>query len=341
VSAVEHFAYVAAQRQLTKELDTFRAGHMVFLIGPSGAGKTTLRHSVMQKMVGDPLHWGRGRIPAIETFAMLPHNAFFSSRELAKSFVEELHVPTLDWLFAGNDDIEKATEEQIRANIAECSTVWNQLRPHTATEGDYWKTFRDSLAARSCKYVSLDQVTALLKNRRDTSPTDHIEHLMTLAEVAGVMFIMTGIHTAASLWEIHSELRRRVHLVWMPPYSHKRKIDEPHYLRLLKTLGARYRLSRHDLLYTMADDVMAASGGVFAEIVGLLERAQLRAQEEGEARIKKRHVQASYYNERDLASLWRDIDAFEQIMEPGDVSARAAMVATRWKATSPGPTELR
>jgi hypothetical protein len=339
MSAIDHFAYKVAQKGLKKELDNIRPGHMVFLIGPSGAGKTTLRHSVMQKMFGNPLCWGTGRIPAIETFATLPHNAFFNSRELAKSLVDELHVPTLDWLFVGNEDIEKATEEQVRADIAECSAVWNQLRPHTATEGDYWDTFLSSLSGRHCKYVSIDQVTALLKNRRNTSPTDHIEHLMTLAEIAHVMFIMTGIHTAARLWEIHSELRRRVHTVWMPPYSHKRKSDERHYLHLLKTLSARYRLSRNDLLYAMADDVMAASGGVFAEIVGLLDRAQLRAQEEGEVHIKKRHIQASYYNERDLASLWRDIDAFEQIMEPGDVSTRSAMVAACWKATSPAPKE--
>lgn len=335
MSGIEHFYYLKAQAQLKAALDDFQPGHMVFLVGPSGAGKTTLRRSVMQEMFGNPSNWGRGRIPAIETFAMLPNAAYFSSRELAKTLVEELHVPSLDWLFTGNI-IPKSTEEHIRAETAQCALIWDQLRPHAATEGDYWKTFRRSLAARGCKYVSLEQVTALLVNRRNTSPAEHTLHLMSVAEAAGVMFIMTGIHTATRLWAIHSELRRRVITVWMPPYSDKRKGDESHYLRLLKTLSAKYEFSRSDLLCTMANDLLAATGGVFAEIVQLLERATRHARLEGVPRIHKRHIEGAYYNDEDLATLWRDIEAFEQAMEPGNVSKRSALVERRWNSGGTG-----
>ena len=335
MSAIEHFYYLNAQAELRAALDNFQPGHMVFLVGPSGAGKTTLRHSVMQEMFGNPLNWGRGRIPAIETFAMHPNAAYFSSRELAKTLVEELHVPKLNWFFKGNS-IPKSTEEHIRRDIEQCALIWDQLRPHAATEGDYWKTFQRYLTARGCKYVSLDQVTALLVNRGNTSPADHTLHLMALAEAAGVMFVMTGIHTATRLWAIHSELRRRVTTVWMPPYSDKRKGDESHYLRLLKTLSAKYEFSRSDLLCTMATDVLAATGGVFAEIVQLLERATHQARLEGVTRIHKRHIEGAYYNDGDLATLWRDIEAFELAMEPGDVSKRSALVETRWKSAGTG-----
>lgn len=331
MNIIEHFGYIKSRNEFKASLDNFCPGYMVFLIGPSGAGKTTLRHSVMQEVFGNPMCWGQGRIPAIETFAMLPHNGFFSSRELAKTLVGELHVPSLRWLFSGHH-LPQATEDAIRENLNECAAVWDQLRPRTATEGDYWRTFQRLLPERGCKYVSLDQVTALLKNRRDTSPTDHTLHLMSLAEAAGVMFIMTGVHTATRLWEIHSELRRRVISVWMPPYSARRKEDELHYLRLLKTLNAKYPCSRNDLLYSMAGDVLAASGGVFAEIVGLLDRAQQKANQEGDGRIHKRHIVDSYYNERDLTTLWRDIEEFEVAMEAGDVSARSSIATARHKA---------
>jgi hypothetical protein len=91
------------------------------------------------------------------------------------------------------------------------------------------------------------------------------------------------IYTATKLWDIHPELRRRVIPVWLPPYSDKRRGDEPHYLRLLKMLSANYTFSRGDLLYTMANDILAATGGVFAEITQLLDRATHHALLEGTA----------------------------------------------------------
>jgi ABC-type cobalamin/Fe3+-siderophores transport system ATPase subunit len=332
MKVVEHFHYLSAQAQLRAALDNFRPGHMVFLIGPSGAGKTTLRHSVMQEMFGNPLMWGQGRIPAIEAFVKLPTAAFFSSRELVKTLVEELHVPSMNWLFSGAT-VEKSIEKEIRSDVEHCGAIWDQLRRHHVTEGEYWRIFERTLAARSCKYVSLDQVTALLVNRRNTSPADHTLHLMSIAESAGIMFIMTGVHHAAHLWSVHSELRRRVTPVWVPPYSHRRKSDEEHYLRLLKSLTPKYPLSRSDLLYSMADEILAATGGVFGEIVQLLARAGRQANSLGEKSISRRHLQAEYYNNHDLETLWRDIEAFEKAMESGCVSKRLGLIKASWRGS--------
>lgn len=330
MNIIEHSAYVTCRKHLKAALDNFMPGHMVFLIGPSGVGKTTLRHSVMQEMFGNPLHWGRGRIPAIEVFAKLPNRAYFSSRELAISLLDELNVPSLNWFFAQNN-VDKSVEKRIKDEISECGDVWAMLRPKMATEGDYWRAFQLTLSARSCKYVSIDQANALLVNRSDTSPSDHTLHLMSLAESAGVMFIMTGIHTVTKLWAIHSELRRRVIPVWMPPYSDRRKEDETHYLRLLKTLSSKYELSKCDLLCTMAHDIMAATGGIFAEIIQLLNRAREKVFGEGGEYIRKKDIEDSYYNNTDMATLWQDIEAFEESMAAGDVSQRAALTAARWR----------
>lgn len=334
---VQHPGYELPRQRLRRALDEHRPGHMVFIIGPSGVGKTTLRRSVMQEMFGNPAYWGRGRTPVVETFAMLPHGAYFSSRELVRSLLDELHAPRLDWLLHGSN-LPAPDKKAIRAELAACAKVWEQLRPKRGTEGEYWGMFQRSLQARGCKYVSLDQVTALLVNHRDTSPADHTLHLMALAESAGVMFIMTGVHNASRLWAVHSELRRRVVTVWVSPYSDKRPEDRIPFLRLLKSLSAKYPLSNANLLTGMAADILAATGGVFAEVIQLLERAKSRASEEGGGRILKRHIEASYYADADLAALWRDIEIFEQTMAAGNVSKRSALTKVRWTAPSPSQT---
>ncbi len=306
---------------------------MIFIIGPSGVGKTTLRRSVMQEMFCKPSLWGKGRTPAVETFAMLPNSAYFSAKALARSLLDELHAPTLDWLLSSGS-LTPSESSQVRVELASSAAAWQMLKPKRGTEGDFWDMVKRGIAARGCKYISVDQATALLVNHRDTSPADHTLHLMALAESTGVMFLMTGVHSAARLWAVHSELRRRVITVWVPPYSDKRKEDLAQFSRLLATVGCKYTLAQSDLLQRMKYDILAATGGVFAELVQLLSRARDLAVAEGTSKIKKAHLEGAYYSDDDLRTLWRDIDAFEACMQAGSVGDRAQLARTRWGESS-------
>lgn len=335
---IQHPAYEAPRVRLRSALDQHRPGHMVFIIGPSGVGKTTMRRSVMQEMFGKPACWGRGRVPVVETFATLPHGAYFSSRQLAASLLQELHTPTLHWLLEGSH-LDDGTKQEIRAEVAAAAAHWENLAPSRQTEGECWAIFQRSLIARGCKYVSIDQVTALLVNHRDKSPADHTLHLMAIAEATGTMFVMTGVHRATQLWSINSELRRRVTTIWVPPYSDKRNEDKVPFLRLLKSLSTRYQLSHADLLIRMSFDILAATGGVFAEIVQLLARAEIAAREDDSCYVLKRHIENSYYGTEDLKNLWRDIDAFEVCMTAGDVSERSSRASSRWGLAHKGQSD--
>lgn len=334
MSVIEHFTYEATRAELRAALDNFRPGHMVFLIGPSGAGKTTLRHAVMQEVFGNPRYWGKGRIPAIETISMLPNNAFFNSRELAKDLREQLHVPSLRWLFNGNRSLDSAVKEQLEREVQEARTVWSQLRSKPMTEGDYWRSIQWSLPARGCKLVSVEQANGLLKNRRNTLPADHTLHLLSVAENAGVMFIMTGVPECIELWAVHHELRRRVIPVWFRPYSANQKEDHNHYLRLLKTLSTKYNLSRPDLLGLMAYDLLAATGGLLGHLISVMETARSKAAIDGSRAIKKSHIKDAFYSDTDLSRVWKDVHEFEAACRPGNVTKRSAIIAAEWAEAS-------
>jgi len=305
---------------------------MVFLIGPSGAGKTTLRHAVMQEVFGNPLYWGTGRIPAIETISMLPNNAYFSSRELAKSLNEQLHVPDLAWLLHNNHSLDPAIKEKLLLDIEDARAVWNQINTSAMTEGDYWRVLPSLTLARCCKFISIDQVTGLLKNRRNTLPADHTFHLMSIAEAAQIMFIMTGVPECTELWSIHHELRRRVIPIWLRPYSAKVKGDHAHFLRLLKTLSQRYKLSRPDLLFLMADDLLAASGGLVGHLVRILDNAQIKAKADGAEHIRKSNICDSFYGQKDLARVWKDVHNFEECSRPACVRKLSAQIQAEREA---------
>ncbi|MDR7070050.1 hypothetical protein J2X02_002901 [Pseudoxanthomonas japonensis] len=263
---IQHPIHKLARVQLRRELEVHRAGHMVFIIGPSGVGKTTIRRSTLSEMLGNPLYWGRGRTPLVEVFATMPSRAYFSSRDLANNLVDELNAPGMEWLF---DSGSFAANESsaLRSELAECKAIWHAVPRKRVTEAETWQAFRVGSGARGCRYVSIDQVTALLVNHRDTSPADHTLHLMSLGESTGLMFIMTGVYQAARLWDIHSELRRRVSVIWVPPYSDKRAEDRVSFARFLKTVGARSPLICDATLINMAPEILAATAGVVGEVL--------------------------------------------------------------------------
>lgn len=316
---VHHSAFQIAQAELELALDDWQPGHMIFLVGPSGVGKTTLRRQVMRKLLGAPQYWGRGLVPSIEVFATLPHNAYFSSRELAADLVEQLRCPSLDWI---SDEPAAADSwlASMAADIDSARHAWKSLGRRNASEGDLWRCAGELMRARQCRYVCLDQATALLYNHRNLEPAQHVTQLMTLAEKAGVMFVMTGVPGVTKLWEIHYELRRRVSVVWMPPYNVRTDWDREQFLRLLITMEKIETLENAFLLVTMSEELLAATGGIFAEVLQLLKRARVMCRKRGGEGLCRADILSAVYPERDLATLWNDVRRFEQARAAADLS---------------------
>jgi hypothetical protein len=144
------------------------------------------------------------------------------------------------------------------------------------------------------------------------------------------MFVMTGVHRVHALWEVHPELRRRIHKVWMPPYSHAREEDELHWSRLMKNLSGKYTLYRRDVIFSLRDEILAATGGVLGEAVQLLDRAYERALDDGRTAVSADDIRASYHNLSDLTALWSDLADFEVVMKAADVKSRVATIRAAW-----------
>lgn len=324
MSIILHPHYVSARQRLLAAMDRFRPGNVIFLIGPSGVGKTTLRHSAMREAFGMPSAWGAGRIPIVETVARLPNNGYFSSKALAVSLIDELRAPRLQWIWQDMD-------RRLIAEIEEARAWWDKCAGTRMSEADAWRILQRLLSARDCKFVSIDQANGLLKNRANMNPTDHTLHLMSVAEDAGVMFILTGVPEVVRLWLIHSELRRRVEVVWVPPYSELRAEDRQHFATLIRSLSSRYAECDERTLLEMDTDLLAATGGVIDELIRLLDRSVILARSELAKKVKRSHIERCVYAMNDLESLWSDIRLFEKSMQPGSVDGRVKQIKLMWE----------
>jgi hypothetical protein len=315
-----------------------KPGELIFIVGPSGSGKTTVRRNEVSAFIGNPLHWGTGRLPAIEVFALLPKNAYFSSFGLAKSLYRQLFVPDLRWLGIDGSNANPAIQQFLQ-EIRTADQAINSVALREPSETKIWERFQSMATARSLRLACIDQAAAMCINHKNTSPAEHILHLMSIAEQSAINFVFSGVHHTALLWNTRPEIFRRSKIVWVLPYSHTRKEDRDPFLALLRTLGNRYAFSKPRLLFSMSADILAATGGVYGNMDKLLFDASERAQQQGRTVIHRSDIEDAIPPDAELTQLWRDIQAFEALRTKPDVKTRAAAISTHWRLRENAPAE--
>ncbi|EQD30727.1 AAA ATPase, partial [mine drainage metagenome] len=313
MQVLEHPHFVEARERLRAVLSNPTAGRMIFLIGPTGVGKTTLRHAVFQNIVGSPLHWGQGRIPLIEVYAGLPSNAYFTSKGFAQTLVEELSYPSLRWMCGG---AHREAVEVFEQDVEKSRQLLDAQDLSRVPETRLWTTFASLARARSVKTVSVEQAASLCVVRGNKQPADHILHLMGLAEQLELNFVLTGVPAMSQLWMSRPEIRRRAHVVWMRPYGIHDEDDRKHFVSLLRSIESDYPFER-GVLRALIEEIFLETAGIVGELIRLADDSLMRAQQGGRSEITASDIRASFHNDAAGQRMWEDVRMFEELRAPG------------------------
>ena len=311
---LEHPHFLEARGRLSAVLGNPTAGRMVFLVGPTGVGKTTLRHAVFRDLVGSPRQWGQGRIPLIEVYAELPANAYFTSKGFAQTLVERVTFPRLGWMKGcAYREACEAFEREVDQARAQLDGVDYSRVPETRL----WSIFTQLARTRAVKTVSVEQAASLCVVRRNKQPADHILHLMGIAEQLELNFVLTGVTAMSKLWMTRPEIRRRAHVVFMRPYSPHREDDRKHFVGLMRAIENAYAVEQ-GVLRGMIEDLFLETAGIVGELIRLADDSMMRARQAGREAISEADLRASFHNDAAAQQMWEDVRLFEELCAPGE-----------------------
>lgn len=314
---LEHPHFVEARGRLRAVLGNPTAGRMVFLLGPTGVGKTTLRHAVFRELVGSPRQWGQGRIPLIEVYAELPANAYFTSKGFAQALVEMITFPRLSWM---KGSVHREAVEVFEREVDQARAQLDGVDYSRVSETRLWGIFAQLARTRALKTVSVEQAASLCVVRRNKQPADHILHLMGIAEQLELNFVLTGVTAMSELWMTRPEIRRRAHIVLMRPYSPYREEDRRHFVGLLRAIENEYAVEQ-GVLRGMIEDLFLETAGIVGELIRLADDSRMRAQQAGREAISAADLRASFHNDAAAQQMWEDVRLFEELCAPGDPRA--------------------
>lgn len=192
---------------------------IIFLIGPSGVGKTTLfkrmaaRFAQQYKDTGDP-----GQIPVVAVEAPAPSSGQFSWRHLYVECLKELKDPIA---------LRNCAREDLFGNIVSAK--------EKRSEFDLRFAFETALKHRKTKVVMIDEAQHISIVASGRRMKDQTEFLKSTGNMTDITYVLFGTYDLLQLCNLNGQLANRSTLIHFPRYDARLESDREIFQNILFT----------------------------------------------------------------------------------------------------------
>ena len=306
-----HHTFETGKAQLRIALSQATPGSIIWLIAPSGSGKSELRYSIMRELGGQPSAWPTGHIPLVSVRAVDTDSSKFNPKDFALRLALSLRQPDLRWLqprgrVADPDLIH--IEMEVRAKSEE----WSRLKLPSA-EHELRGEFERSAMHRSVKWLFVEEAAAMLYTHRSQFAYNYMLGLMQMVETIGCVLVMIGTHHAAPLWLDIQDVKNRSIWTYIPRYNEKDAAHRPRFMEMVKSIGLGFPLETRNLLLENLDLLLLNGAGIFGPTYKFVLAADAIRQRAECKAITKDHLRSACKTIDDQTSLWNDARAFDAL----------------------------
>ncbi|MDZ8052207.1 MAG: ATP-binding protein [Aulosira sp. ZfuVER01] len=228
----EYFTnYTMAHPHLVKAFQTLMRAiykapgtSLIFVVGATGVGKTTLLRRLVQKLneaALPQLEIHKGKIPVFGVEAKSPEFSQFDWKDFYIRLLKAVNEPLID---------KKITYEDEKVNERDSKAKWR-------------RAVESALINRNPDAFYIDEAHHLALLSSGQKLKDQPEVLKSLANLANTKIILTGTYDLLPLIDLGDQLCRRTKTVHFQRYHPEYSIDEKSFKNLLKTFEQQLPLS--------------------------------------------------------------------------------------------------
>lgn len=237
---IDHPKLKKVSNQLLDAIDKRDKSSLIFIYGPTGVGKTTLKEKVVEKLIErslEQLKTDKGKIPVVTVEAVAPESGDFNWKDFYRRSLIELEEPLIDYkIDYGEKGIRRNSEGEI---IIESRVASPKLRE--SLEKCLKHRRPDIFVVDEAHHFGIMSSGQKLKNQ--------LECLKSLANMSSTNLGLLGTYDLLIFRDLGGQLSRRTINIHFSRYKVDNKQDLKAFITVLKTFQKHLPLSEEpDLL---------------------------------------------------------------------------------------------
>lgn len=276
---------------------------LIFVYGPSGVGKTTLRLRVEQRLIQEALptlETDRGRVPVVGIEAVAPESRNFSWKDYYTRALVALEEPLIDYKFDyGVRGIYRNTFGQV---VIESKVVAPALR----------RALEQALGHRQPDIFLIDEAQHLGKMASGQKLQDQLDCLKSLANMTGILHGLLGTYELLTFRNLSGQLSRRSVDIHFQRYRADLKEDVQAFKSVILTFQRHMPLEELPDLVTYWEYCYERTLGCVGILKNWITRALRDALEEGATTVTVKHLERRAWSVAQCQRMLKEIQEGEK-----------------------------
>lgn len=219
-----HPLLVEAKDKLMSAISESEPNSLVFVFGPTGVGKTTLKIKVEQVITNNlrsDLEQDRGRMPVVGVEAIAPESGRFSWSD---------HFRRL--LLSMNEPLTESKRAPETLYLRQCSTFGSK-----ATIAEYRYAVEQALRFRRPAAVMIDEAQHLSKMASGRRLLDQLDVVKSIANQTRIVHVLFGTYDLLAFRNLNGQLSRRSLDVHFPRYRAESVSERQVFISILRSFA--------------------------------------------------------------------------------------------------------
>jgi energy-coupling factor transporter ATP-binding protein EcfA2 len=280
---VAHPRLVEAKEALVNAIRGAEPNSLIFVFGPTGVGKTTLRlkaeRLITEEMLSE-LHEDRTRVPVVSVEAVAPESGSFNWRDHYKRLLHQLDEPLVDHKLGRQAD----------GSLAAC--IPRFMPPSKAVGTEYRYAVEQAVRYRRPVAVMIDEAQHLGKIPSGRRLLDQLDVVKSIANQTKTVHVLFGTYDLLAFRNLNGQLSRRSMDVHLARYRAEDSEDRQTFVNIVRSFEKELPLEDRPDLVSDWEFLYERSLGCVGVLKEWLLRAATVASRSGGQRLTKANLEA-------------------------------------------------